>query len=60
MSSDGVTACLLHNDAASYGHWLVKVFRTEAAGKPSLNRATLSMAIDAKPCELPMGRLKRG
>jgi hypothetical protein len=34
--------------------------RTGAIGKPSLNRANVSAAIDAKPGELPMGRLKRG
>ena len=38
---------------------LVNPFRGGAAGKPSLNRATLSDAVDAKPGELPMGRLKR-
>ena len=50
---------------------LVKALRAEAAGKPSLNRAQLSfgkqlsldngsMEVDAKPGDLPMGRLKRG
>ncbi len=38
---------------------LVKVLRTEAAGKPSLNRAKLSLVVDAKLRDLPMGRLKR-
>jgi hypothetical protein len=38
---------------------LVKAFRAEALGKPSLNRATLSMVVDAKLRELPMSRLKR-
>lgn len=37
----------------------VNPFRGGAIGKPSLNRANLSGAIDAKPGELPMGRLKR-
>lgn len=38
-----VTACLLHNDPASYRlRRKVKVFRTGAIGKPSLNRAILS------------------
>jgi hypothetical protein len=46
MSSDGVTACLLHNDPASYGHWLVKVLRTEAGGKPSLNRALVARQVN--------------
>lgn len=34
-----VTACLLHNDPASYRLRLVKAFRAGAKGKPSLNRA---------------------
>ena len=55
-----LTACLLHNDPASYGtRLMVNPFRGGAAGKPSLNRATLSGAIDAKAGDLPMGRLKR-
>jgi len=58
----GVTACLLHNDPASYRlrRFQVKAFRAGAAGKPSLNRATESRAVDAKLRDLPMGRLKRG
>ena len=39
---------------------LVKSFRDEAIGKPSLNRATVLRAVDAKPSDLPMSRLKRG
>ena len=38
---------------------LVKAFRAEAIGKPSLNRANLSAVVDAKLRDLPMGRLKR-
>ncbi len=59
MASARVTACLLHNDPASYRVRRVNPFRGGAAGKPSLNRATMSGAIDAKPGDLPMGRLKR-
>ena len=56
-----VTACLLHNDPATYRHrLLVKAFRAGAVGKPSLNRANMSTAVDAKPRDLPMSRLKRG
>ena len=54
-----VMACLLHNDPASYCARQVNPFRGGAAGKPSLNRARVSGAVDAKPGELPMGRLKR-
>lgn len=39
---------------------LVKAFRAVAVGKPSLNRAILSAAVDAKLRDLPMSRLKRG
>ena len=59
LASAGLTACLLHNDPASYRARRVNPFRGGAAGKPSLNRARLSGAVDAKPGELPMGRLKR-
>ena len=38
----------------------VKVLRTGAIGKPSLNRANLSLGVDAKLRELPMDRMKRG
>ena len=55
-----LTACLLHNDPASYrARPQVNPFRGGAAAKASLNRANQSGAIDAKPGELPMGRLKR-
>ncbi len=37
----------------------VKRFRREAAAKASLNRANQSEGVDAKPSELPMGRVKR-
>ena len=37
----------------------VNPFRGGAKAKASPNRATLSGAIDAKPGDLPMGRLKR-
>ena len=37
----------------------VKLFRSGAEAKASLNRAIESQAIDAKPSDLPMARLKR-
>ncbi len=37
----------------------VKVLRTEAIGKPSLNRATRLPVVDPKLRDLPMSRLKR-
>jgi hypothetical protein len=39
---------------------LVKILRIGAIGKPSLNRANLSLGVDAKLRELPMSRMKRG
>ena len=36
----------------------VKYLRYEAAGKPSLNRAKELLAIDPKPGDLSMSRLK--
>ena len=61
LAEQGVTACLLHNDPASYRHRRqVKAFRAEAVGKPSLNRAPQSVAVDAKLHDLPMARVKRG
>ena len=38
----------------------VKALRAGAIGKPSLNRANMSLVVDAKPGDLPMDRLKRG
>ena len=36
----------------------VKRLWRAAAAKASPNRATESVVVDAKPCDLPMGRLK--
>ena len=36
----------------------VKHFRCGSAAKASLNRAPQSAVADAKPCDLPMGRVK--
>ena len=38
----------------------LKVFSTEGAGKPSVNSANELVAIDPKPGDLPMSRLKWG
>jgi hypothetical protein len=60
MPSGRLTACLLHNDPASYcGRPQVNPFSGGAVAKASLNRASQSAAVDAKRGELPMGRLKR-
>ena len=54
-----VTACLLHNEPASYGlQRQVNPFRGGAVAKASLNRATQLQVVDAKPRDLPMARLK--
>ena len=36
----------------------VKFLRNGAEAKASLNRANESVVADAKPCDLPMGRVK--
>ena len=54
-----VTACLLHNEPTSYS--LPARLSGESHGaeaKASLNRALKLVGIDAKPCDLPMVRLK--
>ncbi len=35
-----------------------KHFRCGSVAKASLNRALESVVVDAKPCDLPMGRMK--
>ena len=35
-----------------------KYFRYGSVAKASLNRAPESVMVDAKPCDLPMGRVK--
>ena len=60
MASARLTACLLHNDPASYrARPLVKPLRGGAVAKASLYRAYQSGVVDAKPGELPRGRVKR-
>ena len=59
LASAGLTACLLHNDPASYCVGPVNPFRGGATAKASLKWANRSGVVDAKPGELPMGRLKR-
>ena len=52
-------ACLLKNEPASYCSVArLRFVRTGAGAKASPNRALESQGVDAKPCELPMGRLK--
>lgn len=36
----------------------VKDFRSGSVAKASLNRALQLVVVDAKPCDLPMGRVK--
>jgi hypothetical protein len=51
------TACLLHNEPASYCHWQGEA-SCRAEAKASLNRAIESVAVDAKRDDLPMARVK--
>ena len=53
------TACLLHNEPASYSHWQGEA-ACIAVAKASLNRAIQSVGVDAKRSDLPMARVKLG
>ena len=60
-SNARVTACLLHNDPATYRpRLMVKRLWRGAEAKASPNRAKVSAAVDAKPRELRAGRMKWG
>ena len=55
----GVTACLLHNEPTSCSCPARLSADTRGAeAKASLNRAVKSDGADAKPCDLPMARMK--
>ena len=51
------TACLLHNEPASYSQGQGEAFCI-AVAKASLNRAIESVVVDAKRDDLPMARVK--
>ena len=54
-----VTACLLLNEPTSYSYDArLSLLRDEAVAKASLNRANQYRAVDAKPGDLPMARMK--
>jgi hypothetical protein len=53
------TACLLHNEPASYRHGQGEA-SCRAVAKASLNGAIQFVAIDAKRDDLPMARVKLG
>ena len=53
-----VTACLLHNESASYCYAARLSRQGEAAAKASPNWAIELYGVDPKPGELPMARLK--
>ncbi len=54
-----MTACLLHNEPTSYSSLARLIpIRGGAEAKASLNRADESVGVNAKPCDLPMARLK--
>ena len=58
MASASATACLLHNEPASYCHWQGEA-SCIAEAKASLNRATESVVVDAKRSDLRMARVKQ-
>ena len=54
-----VTACLLLNEPTSYScDARLSLLRDAAVAKASLNRAIEYRAVDAKPGDLPMTRMK--
>ena len=54
-----VTACLLLNEPTSYSYDArLSLLRDAAVAKASLNRALEYRAVDAKPGDLPMTRMK--
>ena len=57
MSQDGGTACLLHNEPASYFQRRGEA-KCRAVAKASLNRAIQSLGLHAKRDDLTMARVK--
>ena len=54
-----VTACLLLNEPTSYSYDArLSLSRDAAVAKASLNRAIQYRAVNAKPGDLPMTRMK--
>ena len=54
-----MTACLLLNEPTSYSYDArLSLSRDAAVAKASLNRANQYRAVDAKPGDLPMTRMK--
>ena len=56
-SGQRATACLLHNEPASYCQWQGEA-TCRAEAKASLNRAIQSLGVDANRSDLPMARVK--
>ena len=57
LGGSRATACLLHNEPASYRRWQGEA-SCIAVAKASLNRAIQSAVVDAKRGDLPMARVK--
>ena len=57
FAEQSATACLLHNEPASYRRWQGEA-PCRAVAKASLNRAIQSAVVDAKRGDLPMARVK--
>ena len=54
-----VTACLLHNEPTSYSSSArIRAIRLGSEAKASVNSANKSVVVDAKPCDLPLIRMK--
>ena len=54
-----MTACFLHNEPASYSS-LARLSDERSRSESESEQGVQSEAVDPKPGELPMGRLKRG
>ena len=51
---------MLNEPTSCSSHARVRIWISAPVAKASLNRAIEYVAADAKPCDLSMGRMKRG
>ena len=57
---ESVTACLLHNEPTSYRICKVKGHETCSRSESESEEGVESVAVDAKPSDLPLARMKSG
>ena len=53
-----MTVCLLHNESASYCKWQGEALLGNSRSESEYEMCVKSLAVDQKPGELPMARLK--